>query len=113
MLEAKRLLRHRGPVRVLLLRRVHFGLEIARGQLPFVSRNYCEGQDRPLLSENRRVAIKGKWNDKGTLPIVCPACKRTTHESIAKLQQGKVVVCPGCGKTTQCTSDFLAAIKAL
>ncbi|MGI8894411.1 MAG: YnfU family zinc-binding protein [Casimicrobiaceae bacterium] len=59
------------------------------------------------------VSIEGNWNAKGTLPIVCPACRRTTHESIAKLQQSKLLVCPSCGKTTQCTSDFLAAIKAL
>jgi len=59
------------------------------------------------------MSIKGKWSDKGTLPIVCRACKRTTHELIAKLQQSGVLVCPGCGKTTKCRSDFLAAIKAL
>jgi len=59
------------------------------------------------------VAIKGAWNAKGTLPIVCPVCKRTTYEMIAKLQQTKALVCPGCGKTTQCTGEFLDAIKAL
>ena len=70
-------------------------------------------QSALIVKKELRVPIKEKWNSKGTLPIVCPACTRTTHESIAKLQQGKVLVCPGCGNTTQCTSDFLAANKAL
>jgi len=59
------------------------------------------------------MAIKGSWNDKGTLLIMCAECRRARHESIAKLQQAKAVLCPSCGKTTQCTSDFLAAITAL
>jgi len=58
------------------------------------------------------MSIKRKWSQE-TLPIVCPECSRTTHQSIEKLQQAKALVCPGCGKTTKCTDEFIAAIKPL
>jgi len=59
------------------------------------------------------LSIKGRWNDKATLPIKCPECGHRNDELITKLQRARERVCAGCGKTIAITGNGLDTLKAL
>ena len=46
-----------------------------------------------------------------TLPIVCPACRRTFHPTIEKLKSDTTRTCTHCGHEYKATKEFVEAMR--